>query len=229
MMLYHFTSHDGWAHIRTSGQLEARSHQTSSLDDLPLLWLTDRSDGQGTGADPQRLQVRIAVQPERGVHPWLIARFEATLEGRNLDCAGTDPDSWFVTTQAIPRTRWLTAVDRRTDKVLWSNEQPPRLSQVPTDWALSNSDITGFETRFQSSLASLTSMELSEEVLAKLQQDSRFDPVTLLTYLPDRLSALRDSRADSTEIGRYRTWLCWLALNEDAALIPGFTEALPQT
>ncbi|RGD59461.1 hypothetical protein DR950_18165 [Kitasatospora xanthocidica] len=228
MTLYHFTSFDGWAGIRTSGQLEARSYQTSSFGDLPLLWLTDRSDGQGIGGDPQRLQVRIAVQPERGVHPWLIARFEAALEGRNLDWAGTDPDSWFVTTQAIPQTRWLTAVDHKTDEVLWSNEQPPPGSQVPADWALSNSDITRFEARFLTSLESLTSMELSEEVLAKLQQDSRFDLFTLLTHLPDRLSALRDSRADTTEVGQYRTWLCWLALNEDAALIPGFTQALPQ-
>ncbi|MFJ2866434.1 hypothetical protein [Kitasatospora sp. NPDC087314] len=229
MTLYHFTSRDSWAGIRTSGQLEPRSYQTSSLDGLPLLWLTDRPDGEGTGADPQRLHVRIAVRPERGVHPWLIARFEASVEGRNLDIVGADPDSWFVTTQVVPRARWLTAVDHETGEVLWSNEHPPTLPQVPVDWKLTDSDIKGLEDRFRASLADLTTMDLPEEDLSKLQQDGRFDPFTLLRNLPDRLGALRDSRLDTTEVGRYRTWLCWRALNEDAALLPGFHNTLPQT
>ncbi|WP_316521205.1 hypothetical protein [Kitasatospora brasiliensis] len=215
-MIYHYASRDGWAEIQDSGQLEPLSHQTSSLDNLPLLWLTDRPDGGGTGVDPQRLHVRISVHPEYGVHPWLIARFEASTEGRNLNTPGSDPDSWFVTTRPVPRERWLTAVDHATGEVLWRNESPPAPPEIPEGWTLTDSDIEEFADFFREKVNDPSVVPL----------DGRFEywPILVGPRLDARLNALRSSRDNTTETGRYRTWLCWRALCEDAARLPGFPE-----
>ncbi|MGW7579781.1 hypothetical protein ACWGKU_20345 [Kitasatospora sp. NPDC054768] len=214
-MIYHYASRDGWAAIQDSGQLEPRSHGTSLLDNLPQLWLIDRPDGCGTGVDPQRLHVRISVHPAHGVHPWLIARFEAPEGGRNLNTHDSDPDSWFVTTRPVPRERWLTAVDHETDEVLWRNEHPPAPPEIPAGWTPTDSDIDEFEAFFREKVRDPSAMRLG----------GRFEyPTILVDQLDARLGALRSSRDNTTETGRYRTWLCWRALCEEAARLPGFPE-----